>query len=647
MAKTPKTPNTPKSPKKPGPVPLPGSERHPRSGARQIGTPDPSEVIRVSIRLRPRTPLDTLQSSSALSATLPKDRQYLTREEYAARYGADPADVAKVEAFAHQYNLTVVEVSLPRRTVVLSGTVANMSAAFGVTLAKYEHTDGPFRGRTGPIMVPADLVGIVEGVFGLDDRRQARPRGRGFRPIEEARAAGQGIFTGPQVAQLYNFPSGVNGAGECIGILEFGGGYTSTDLNKYFEQLGLTAPQITAVSVDGVSNQPQPGNDSPDVEVDLDIEVAGSVAPGAQIVVYFGPFTEQGWVDVISTAVNDTLHKPSVLSISWGYAEGNDIWSQQAIQAVDQSFQAAAAMGITVCVASGDDGSRDQIDDGLAHVDFPASSDYVLGCGGTTLQGSGSQISSEVVWNDGTNGGATGGGISDYIALPSWQQNANVPPSVNPGGHVGRGVPDVAANADPNTGYQVLSDGVQGVVGGTSASAPLWAGLTALINQQLGKPAGLLNPLIYGSTISGPGFHDITSGSNDITGEIGGYDAEPGWDACTGWGSPNGAALAAALSGSSSGSASSSGSGSGSSSGSGSTSQAISEKYERSVIRQMLSRTKGNRAEAAKKLRIPLAALNQKIKRLRLDEAEAGSGSKKKPKPQQPGKGGGERGAKR
>ena len=472
--------------------------------------------------------------------------------------------MTKVEAFAHQHNLTVAEVSLPRRTVVLSGSIANMSAAFGVTLENYEHPDGNFRGRTGSVTVPSDLGGVVEGVFGLDNRPQARPRCTGFRPIAEAQAAGQTTYTPLQVAQLYNFPASLNGAGECIGILEFGGGYTSSDLTTYFKQLGLSAPKVTAVSVDGVSNQPQPGSNSPDAEVDLDIEVAGAIAPGAQIVVYFAPFTEQGWVDVISTAVNDTLHKPSVISVSWGFAERNDIWTSQAIQSVDQSFQAAAALGVTVCVASGDDGSRDEITDGLAHVDYPASSEYVLGCGGTTLQGSGSQISSEIVWNDGSSGGASGGGISDDIALPSWQQNANVPPSVNPGGHVGRGVPDVAGNADPNTGFQILSDGVQGVVGGTSAVAPLWAGLIARINQQLGKPVGLLNPLIYGSAVSGAGFRDITSGNNDVTGgQIGGYSSGPGWDACTGWGSPNGAALAAALGGSTSGSSGSSGSGSG------------------------------------------------------------------------------------
>ena len=387
-------------------------------------------------------------------------------------------------------------------------------------------------------------------MFGFDNRRQARPR---FRQAQTRggtfRAAAQGGYTPTQIAQLYNFPSGVDGTGECIGILEFGGGYQSSDLDSYFQQLGVATPSITAVSVDGVQNQPQPGPDSPDVEVDLDIEMAGGAAPGAQIVVYFAPFTEQGWVDAITTAVNDSLHKPSVLSISWGFAEGQDIWTSQAIQAVEQSFQAAAAMGVTVCVASGDDGSRDEINDGLAHVDYPSSSASVLACGGTTLQSSGNQITSEVVWNEGINGGATGGGVSDFIALPSWQGNANVPPSVNPGNHVGRGVPDVAGNADPATGYQVLADGQPGVVGGTSAVAPLWAGLTARINQQLGQPAGFINTLLYAQEPGAGALNDITSGNNDITGQIGGYQAGPGWDACTGWGSPNGTVLAQMLAG--------------------------------------------------------------------------------------------------
>jgi len=349
------------------------------------------------------------------------------------------------------------------------------------------------------------------------------------------------------VAQLYSFPAGVDGTGECIGILEFGGGYNTNDLNTYFQQLGVSAPAITAVSVGGATNQPEPGDGSPNTEVMLDIEVAGAVAPGASIVVYFSHFTEQGWIDAITTAVHDDLHKPSVLSISWGFAEDRNIWSSQAIQAVNEAFQAAVAMGVTVCCAAGDDGSRDQIDDGLAHCDFPAASAWVLACGGTTLQATGAGITSETVWNGGTNGGATGGGISDNIDLPAWQSQANVPPSVNPGGRVGRGVPDVAGNADPATGYQIIADGQPAVVGGTSAVAPLWAGLIARINQQLGTPTGFLNPLLYSQAANTNGFNDITTGTNDITGEIGGYSAGPGWDACTGLGSPVGVAIASAL----------------------------------------------------------------------------------------------------
>lgn len=550
-------------------VPISGSERHARRGSREAGAADPTERIRVSILLRPRKPITDLASAKYLGANL-HERNYLSREQLAAQYGADPDDVAKVEAFARDHNLTVVDASLPRRTVVLSGTIAELSAAFGVQLVNYEHPEGNFRGRTGPVQVPQELTGIIQAVFGFDNRRMAKPRLTCFRPIDQAaRATGVSGYTPPQIASLYNFPSSANGTGECIGIFEFGGGYTSSDLNTYFQQIGVTPPTIASVSVDGTSNQPTPGANSPDVEVDLDIEMSGGAAPGASIVVYFAPFTEQGWVDAITTAVNDTVHKPSVISISWGFAEGNDIWTSQAIQAVDEALQSAAAVGITVCVASGDDGSRDEITDGRAHVDFPASSEYVLACGGTTLQSSDNTINSEVVWNDGTSGGASGGGVSDDIALPSWQASANVPPSVNPGAHVGRGVPDVAGNADPNTGYEVISDGQQGIVGGTSAVAPLWAGLIARINQQLGKPVGFLNSILYSLPNPSQTLNDITSGNNSIGG-VKGYTAGPGWDACTGWGSPNGTALLTALGGSTGSGSGGSGSGGSGSGGSGS-----------------------------------------------------------------------------
>jgi len=541
-------------------VALPGSERSTRPGSRVVGAPDPNQQIRISVLVRPRTPLQNLRSAKELGATAPNKRRYMSRADFAAQYGADPNDLTKIEAFAHQHNLTVVEANAARRTVVLSGTISALSAAFGVYLANYEHPGGAFRGRTGPIYIPAGLQQTIQGVFGFDNRPQARPHfrchklkeGQAKRPRRGgARDTTQNGYTPPQVAQLYNFPAGTDGTGQCIGILEFGGGYNTNDLNTYFQQLGMSTPSITAVSVDGVTNQPDPGQDSPDTEVMLDIEVAGSVAPGANMVVYFSNFTEQGWVDALTTAVHDSVHNPSVLSISWGFAEGESIWSAQAIQAVNEAFQAAAAMGVTVCCAAGDDGSRDQVSDGLAHVDFPASSAWVLACGGTTLQSSGNKIVSETVWNDGTDGGATGGGVSDTIPLPTWQANANIPASVNPGAQGGRGVPDVAGNADPATGFQVLADGQQGIVGGTSAVAPLWAGLIARINQQLGTPAGFVNPLLYSQVAKANGFNDITTGNNDITGEIGGYPAGTGWDACTGLGSPNGTTIANSLAGAS------------------------------------------------------------------------------------------------
>ena len=537
----------------PNRIPLPGSERASRPGARAAGAPDANEQIRITVLLRPRQPIASLASSTSLGAVAPHQRQYLSREEFAASYGADPAAIAKVEAFAHDHNLTVASVNPAARTVVLTGSTGALTAAFGVNLVNYQHPGGSFRGRTGPIYIPEDLKDIVQGVFGFDNRPQARPHFRHHKPVEAetdadtSRAHRQPFrgYTPLQIAELYNFPADADGSGQCIGILEFGGGYTTHDLNTYFRHLGLKPPAIAAVSVDGVTNRPHPGNDSPDTEVMLDIEVAGAVAPGAAIAVYFSDFTEKGWIDAITTAIHDNVHKPSVLSISWGFAEGQDIWSAQAIQAVNEAFQSAAAMGITVCCAAGDDGSRDQINDGLAHCDFPASSAYVLACGGTTLQGSGSTITREVVWNDGANGGATGGGISDQIDLPSWQSTVHVPPSVNPDARIGRGVPDVAGNADPATGYRIFADGQAGMVGGTSAVAPLWAALIARINQRLGTPTGFLNPLLYSQLASA--FNDITSGTNDITGRIGGYPAGPGWDACTGLGTPQGTALAQAL----------------------------------------------------------------------------------------------------
>ena len=255
--------------------------------------------------------------------------------------------------------------------------------------------------------------------------------------------------------------------------------------------------------------------------------------------VYFAPNTDQGFLNAITTAIHDVHYQPSIVSISWGGSEKS--WTQQALQAYNGAFKAGATLGVTVCAASGDGGSSDGETDGLAHVDFPASSPYALACGGTRLYSKGTVITSEVVWNDGPQGGASGGGVSDSFPLPAWQAASNVPPSVNRGKHVGRGVPDVSGDADPVTGYLIQVDGKQGAIGGTSAVAPLWSGLIALINQRLGKPAGYLNLLLYSKLAAAGGTRDITVGNN------GAYTAGRGWDACTGLGSPDGSRLLTAL----------------------------------------------------------------------------------------------------
>jgi kumamolisin len=226
-----------------------------------------------------------------------------------------------------------------------------------------------------------------------------------------------------------------------------------------------------------------------------------------------------------------------VISISWGGPE--DSWNSQSRDAMETAMQDAAALGVTVVTAAGDNGSGDGETDNQPHVDFPSSSPYALGCGGTTLTANGQAIQSEVVWNEtASNDGATGGGISIAYPLPTWQQNAKVPNG--PNGSSGRGVPDVSANADPLTGYEILVGGQTQAVGGTSAAAPLWAALLARINQQLGKPVGDVHAVLYQAGESA--FRDITQGNN------GAYQAGPGWDACTGLGSPNGQALLSALS---------------------------------------------------------------------------------------------------
>jgi kumamolisin len=521
-------------------VELKGSSRAALPGGQDVGPADPKQQIQVSVLLRRGSASGKFPSVEKIGVALPRDRKYLTREDFAKAYGASAADLEKIRAFAAEYKLKVASEDRASRTVKLSGTVEAFNKAFGASLRHYQHKSRVYRCRTGALTIPADLNGIIEGVFGLDNRPQAETHFRIRRKNLSVNPRATDVSYSPlQVAKAYAFPTGATGSGQCIAVIELGGGYKTVDLDSFFKNLGISTPKVTAVSVDGGANSPTGDSSGPDGEVELDIEVAGAIAPAAQIAAYFAPNTDQGFIDAVTTAVHDATLKPSIISISWGGPE--DSWTEQSRNALNSACQDGAMMGVTVLAASGDNGSSDGSTSGNPTVDFPAASPYVVGCGGTKLQISGSAISSEQAWNElAANEGATGGGVSEFFALPSYQQTAKIPKA--PNGFVGRGVPDVAGDADPATGYNVVVDGQQSVIGGTSAVAPLWAGLLALINQSLGANVGYINPLLYSAKVE-PTFHDVTSGTN------GNYSAGPGWDACTGLGSPNGAALLAALRG--------------------------------------------------------------------------------------------------
>src|SRR5512142_683681 len=542
-------------------VELPGSARTRLEAATPAGQLDNSERAELTLVLRRR---------AEIPAEIVEGPTVLTHDQLRDQYGADPADVDLVRQTLGALGLEVTEVHASTRRVKVAGTIGALSSAFGVTLQQVSSPDPKtgedvmHRYREGPLFVPAALDGVVLAVLGLDTRPQARPHFRTRGAAPHAAAVAGSTYPPNQVADIYKFPAGTTGAGQTIAVIELGGGFSTSDLDTYFGGLGIPVPSISAVSVDGASNAPGSDPNGADVEVALDVDVIGAAAPGATQLVYFAPNSDNGFVDAISAAASATP-APIAISISWGQSE--DSWTAQGRSAMDAAIADAAAMGITVCVASGDNGSGDAVSDGKPHVDFPASSPHALACGGTKLIASPSTgtISSEVVWNEtAANEGAGGGGVSDHFSVPSFQASAGVPAratgSATGGGHHkhhgsgtsggtgsaaaagGRGVPDVSGNADPVTGYQIFSGGHAQVVGGTSAVAPLWAALVSRLAEATGQRFGLIQTALYaGVTPSAavPGFNDITSGTN------GAYAAGPGWDACSGLGSPDGTDLLA------------------------------------------------------------------------------------------------------
>jgi kumamolisin len=496
--------------------------------AQRLADVPPDEKIEVSVYLKPRAQPGAAEQTAPLT-----DHRAAMQTQRLAEH---QDDIHLLTEFAARNGLTVSSVEPVRRLVKLTGPASKMQAAFGTTLGVYHDGKQQFRGRSGNLRLPEDVHAVVQAVLGLDNRPAVEPH---FVKVDQVLNAN--VIAGHRpnaVGAIYGFPTGYTGTGQCIGIVELGGGYLASDNTAAFAAMGLATPTVVAVSVDGGHNSPGALEDG---EVALDIQVAGGVAPGASVVVYFAPNTFQGFVDCVSSAAHDNVNKPSIISISWGTAEVN--WTAQAAQAMNTALQDAAQLDVSVFVASGDHLGTDGVSDGEAHVDHPASSPWAIGCGGTRLDVTGTTVNSEAVWNDGASGWGTGGGISKLYAMPAFQQGANVPVGVD-NGLPGRGVPDVAGDASPASGYLIVLNGATQQMGGTSAVAPLWAGLTALLNQASGKPLGFFMPKLYQNPHI---VRAITTGNNKPVNSNLGYTAGNGWSACTGLGVPIGSALLSAF----------------------------------------------------------------------------------------------------
>jgi kumamolisin len=535
-------------------VVLTGSKRGKDAGARRVRDVDPKEKIVVTIGLT--------------GPKLPGPGEYvgqtLTPAAVAENFGAKKADADKVAKSLKTFGLKVEDVSLATRSMRVSGTAAAMEAAFkpGMVIM-HSDRDGEYRGRQGTLSIPAELKGIVTGVFGLDQRRVAHRKARGA--VHASPATTLSPLSPTDLEQRYNFPPG-DGAGQSIAIAEFGGGYFVDDANAYNEEFKRPQPNIKAIAVDApaytlqqvlaLPTKPRTQVLGDSVEVMMDVEIIAGLCPGANISVFFSSFDQRGWVDLLNAVITAN---PVVLSISWGLAEEDPGWSATAIATINDRLNAARLQGITICVAAGDDGSGDELNDGQAHVDFPGSSPFVLDVGGTMLKKTGTGVT-EVVWweppgrRTNSGGGATGGGVSMVFPRPPWQDVQVT--SLNRGSIDGRVVPDVAALAGPPL-YQLVFVGKAQPNGGTSASAPLWAALVARINASLpqAKKQRFLTPLLYqkgsnGHPVAKSVFRDITSGNNVSKPEPGvGYSAGPGYDAASGWGVPDGVKLLKGLAG--------------------------------------------------------------------------------------------------
>lgn len=518
--------------------------------AQLLQATNPNQQLNLSIGLQ-------LRSSSALDSLLgalydpqsPQYRQYLTSDQFNQLFAPTPDQVQQVVSFLQSQGLTVNSVAPNNLLIDASGSVAQVQQAFNVHISNYQLGNRTFYANATPPTVPASISQLITSIGGLDNSVQYQPLYR--RAIKNigmrfAPSAGPTRGFGPKdLLGAYNaMPlqnAGILGENQTIALFELDG-YQAADIAQYFQNYGLATPSITNVMVDNFNGSAGQGA----IEVELDIEVAGAMAPHAKQIVYEGPNTVQGLNDTYNRIVHD--NKAQIVSISWGLCEANTGAAE--LQTLDNIFKQGAAQGISFFAASGDSGAYD-CGDGNLGVDSPAGDPYVTGVGGTNLQLNGGTYGSESAWSNpndtqrSPNGAGGGGGISSTFKQPGWQTGPGVQNQYSNGN---REVPDISADADPATGYAmyctVTNAGCPSTgwisVGGTSASAPLWAGATALVNQYLqaqGKAViGFANPALYGlfnAQQQLPAFHDVTTGNNLY------YQATTGYDMATGIGTPD------------------------------------------------------------------------------------------------------------
>lgn len=484
-------------------------------------------------------------------------KHYITPEEFKSQYGPTDETVANVKSYLTSKGFKVQNVSSNNAFITVSGTTGHVEDAFGVTINNYQNSQGQtYYSNAQAPTIPAEFSGVITDVEGMNNEAHyTHPKIRkptthvNSKPAAVVPNVGSGPAGGYTPAELkgaYDVSplasAGYTGSGQTVAVMELDG-YKSTNTTNYSNYYGLGSPAPTNVYVDGYNGAAGQG----EVEVELDIEVINAIAPKAQVRVYEGPNTDQGLIDTYQKIASDNIAKS--ISVSWGIGEQHE--SSATMNSLHTIFQQYATQGQSIFAAAGDNGAYDSGGSTL-EVDSPANDPYVTGVGGTHLNLSGSSYSSESIWSNNTNKTGGGGGLSKVYAMPSFQSGTGVQNSYSNGK---RQVPDVSADADPSTGYSIYSQGTWTVVGGTSAAAPLWAGIAALNNQYAAANGkgnlGQANPTLYKSfntTQTYPAYHDVTSGTNLY------YPATAGYDMASGIGTPDAYNLIRDINGSSGGS---------------------------------------------------------------------------------------------